>query len=240
MSRQIIRPYLTSSAVFNGSNTVVTSGINTGITGNASFSMAALININTTTNGAIMGFGGHTSTNGVFLNSLDGFSFESSDGNYLLAASKPLGWVEVCGTFSGAPTGTATIYINGSNVGSAPGLTFTISNSPLYIGEFIYYSRGNINDVRLWNVCLSAATVSNMWFTGNIPYLGQSQLVRRYILNDGTGSTPKDSSVNNDTATSSNLTWSNNTFMKPRPIISVPRKLISVPRKLITTKRLVA
>jgi len=79
-----------------------------------------------------------------------------------------------------------------------------------------------------------------MWFTGNIPYLGQSQLVRRYILNDGTGSTPKDSSVNNDTATSSSLTWSNNTFMKPRSIISVPRKLISVPRKLITTKRLVA
>ena len=140
-------------------------------------------------------------------------------------------YYEVTVTYAGGTNGAVALFINGQKITTSnpAALPLNTANLPLIIGSQsgnAYYTNGNLNDVCLWDVALTPAQVQAMWQTGIKPYTGTAHLVREYILAEGAGTTPKDSSLNADTSTSVGLTWSTNTMGKARPLVTTPRPLV--------------
>ena len=240
ITRQQLRNY-PACAVFNYSNAYITTGANTGITGNAAFSIACVVN------SAIIGsYGtavsfGTSVANGDVVFGLFGDMLciqGYSDAYWARTTYKlPIStYLEIVATFAGGAGGAVNLYVNGALVASGTAnASLNIGASKLYIGTGPnYYWGGTINDVRLWNVALTPAQVQAMYQTGVPPYVGTANLVRRYLLTEGAGTTPVDSSVNADTSTSTGLAWSGNTWMQPRTKITTPRALITTPRALVS------
>jgi hypothetical protein len=113
--------------------------------------------------------------------------------------------------------------LNGVVINGSGSTTMNTTNSLLYMGRDYSSSNaltGGISDVRVWNVALSVNDIATMYATREVPTTG---LIRRYKLNDGTGSSIADSSVNNDTGTVSNPYWSQNNVPYGLPVLPVAK-----------------
>ncbi|HMV43304.1 MAG TPA: LamG domain-containing protein [Leptospiraceae bacterium] len=70
-------------------------------------------------------------------------------------------WTHLCGTYDGT---TATIYVNGSNIGSSPYTLNTVAGN-FYIGNWVDlagYFPGKIDNVQIYNKSLNASEIRNL------------------------------------------------------------------------------
>ena len=110
-------------------------------------------------------------------------------------------WIYVCFVFDGSQTGNANrakIYINGREssltfVGTIPSTTGTNTGNLEFgrRGSELTYSKGAIDDVRIYNRVLTAAEVQSIYRNSSSP--PTSGLVCYFPLNEGTGTTVTDS-----------------------------------------------
>ena len=237
LARQQLRNY-PSCVKFDGSTAFIRSGAYTGITSASAFTVAAVVSPSSYSGTQCV----------VSLNGNPKVHFNSGDIEFFIQAYQiylkgvgPIGqWYEIVCSYSGGSNGTWSIYSNGNMLatgqitGSSSG-----SNGKLLIGTsngVSAFFQGYMNDVCLWDVCLTSAQVKQKYQTGIPPYLGTAHLVRRYLLTEGSGTTPADSSLNADTSTSVGLTWSGNTWMKPR-MPSKARQKVTTARTPLSTPR---
>lgn len=231
MSRFLIRNYA-SAASLSGSSSYVRSGsggANLGITGTAAFSMSCWIYV-TAKSGyeTFMFFGTAGTANGVYFGIRSGSPDSTLVAFTQVTSSTVLNidtWYHLTLTFAGGAAGAVNIYVNGVNVITGA-YTPSIVDGPLTMGADQAGNNnliGNINEACVWSRVLSTTEITNLYLNGIVPTSG---LVRYYKLTDGSGSAPIDSSVNNDTATGSNLTWSSNTPMMSRSNVTQSQNLI--------------
>jgi hypothetical protein len=215
VSRRLIYPYAGS---FNGAANVV-SGANTGLSGASALTMACWFNATSGVSAfqAIMALGSSGGANGTIIY-LDVFSGGIGYYNHTASlnggAPKANNWYHGALTWDGA---NVTVYLNAVAIGAPAALTQNLTNSKLYIGSTPAagsFFTGLISDACLWNVGLSQAQVTALYQQAVLP----SGLIRRYLLIDGSGSAPVDSSTTVNTGTSTGLAWSTNT---PAPARSV-------------------
>ena len=159
---------LKASASFNGTSTQITSGSNTGIVGSTPITIGAAVYVtSTSTYNTIVLVGSVAAVSGWIL----GLRFGSVDltlpvtgGTFSVLAKVPLNqWVEVVATYSGGPAGTISIYVNAvpqALSATVPSNSPAVVNAPMLIGGGDgFFSSGLIQDVRLWDVCLTPAQV---------------------------------------------------------------------------------
>ena len=241
MPRQLIRNNYTSCARFDGTSTQITSGANTGITGSTAFTIAAYVFLAGNPTNAIIATIGTTNTSasaifqinsgGVLDLGLYGIADYTATGISIARGQ----WYELVFTYAGGAGGAIQHYINGVPTAMSAGtMTANLQNSKLFIGQFngSGYFPGLIQDGRLWSgVCLTQAQVKAMYYAYVVPTSG---LARRYILNDGAGTAPVDSSATGDTSTSTALTWSTYTAFKKRSAVPTPRQPVAGPPGVTT------
>jgi hypothetical protein len=122
--------------------------------------------------------------------------------------SSPLNtWTYLVGTYD-AGSGAMTLYINGTESGSATNAHPVAAKGPLTIGRAFYnatpvdFVNGSISDVQLYQYPLSASDVTNLYHGATIAPAG------RWKFSEGTGATAADSSGNNHPATlTGGYTW---------------------------------
>lgn len=217
-----------SSLMCNGSSpTVATSGTNIGISGASAFSIAGYAYINNLSGtqtvfsigsaaGSGTGISLRTSTNTWNLN-IQGIGTVPG-----VTTIVPNQINEFVVTYAGG-SAPFIISLNGVVINGSGSITMNTTNSLLYMGRDYSSSNaltGGISDVRVWNVALSVNDIATMYATREVPTTG---LIRRYKLNEGTGSSIADSSVNNDTGTVSNPYWSQNNVPYGLPVLPVAK-----------------
>ncbi len=159
----------------------------------------------------IAGKGNATYRNyGIWYHPSGVFLFQQYGGGanvYWYSAIQPGQWYHVAGVKQG---NVGSLYVDGNLVStnaSAGGTPYT-SAHPFVIGYgFIHQiQRGQIDEVRLWNLARSASEIQNNYassLSGNEP-----GLVAYYNMEAGTGSTLTDNSGNNHTGNMNNVSWS--------------------------------
>lgn len=159
-------------------------------------------------------FAGATKTLQVFMNNTT--LVASSSTNIIPAFNK---WYHVAVTYQkDAGSNQLNFYVNGSPAGTGTYSTsLTASTDPLYLGNNrTTHTRsfdGILDEMSAYNVTLTAAQISTIYFTGRYPALGLQGLWR---FDEGSGSSATDSSGNNNTGTITGATYSTNVVFKPR------------------------
>ena len=120
-------------------------------------------------------------------------------------------WYHAVGTFDGT---TATMYLNGASVATASKPSWNTTSNVLRIGNDVggygWYFPGSLDEIRIWNRCLSATEVANLYSENAVPRNG---LVSEWLFNEGTGSTAYDTSGNGNNGTLVNSpTWVTSTI----------------------------
>ena len=205
-----------NSLLCNGNSpTSAVSGSNLGISGSSAFSFAAwgyLSAITGTQTLVALGDAAGTNT-GILIQSSVNVWQVLIQGTGAVPAPAPviqLGqFYEVVVTYAGG-SAPVLIYVNGVVFNGSGSITMNLTNTTVKMAR--NYSSANplyggLSDVRVWNVALTGNQIATMYSTREVPTTG---LVRRYKLNEGTGSSIADSSTNNDTGTVTNPLWSRN------------------------------
>lgn len=205
-----------SSLLCNGNlPTSAVSGSNLGISGSSPFTIAAwgyLSSITGTQTLVAIGDAAGSNT-GVIIQSSSNAWQVLVQGTGSVPAPAPIIQVnqfyEVVVTYAGG-SASVLIYVNGVVVNGSGSITMNLTNATVKMGR--NYSStsplfGGLSDVRVWNIALTANQIATMYQTRVVPTTG---LVRRYKLNEGTGTAIADSSVTNDTGTVTNPIWSRN------------------------------
>ncbi|MCB2221517.1 MAG: LamG domain-containing protein [Bacteroidetes bacterium] len=137
--------------------------------------------------------GGKYGLNGIAF----GMDANSNPANVLETATNVLTqsvWTHVAGTWDGA---TLRIFINGEEVASKPwAVTVDGSTNSTKLGKFYgpdnNFFRGNMDEVRIWNVALTAEQLQeNMYKPLDNPEL-EPNLVAYYGFDEGSGQTTED------------------------------------------------
>jgi len=121
-------------------------------------------------------------------------------------------WVHVGWTNNGS---NYKFYKNGNLVATetAPDTFNALNNIGYQIGKVDNYFKGQINEVAIWNVALSAADVTALYNSGNGlkasadsgNYDNSDDLIGYWKFNEGTGSTLTDSTSNSNNGTLTNM-----------------------------------
>lgn len=137
------------------------------------------------------------SGNGFYLGTLNSNgNFRAGDAWQATGVSAPLGqWTHIALVFTSATT-TAQLYVNGalaatnttySASGAGAGTPFTIGNqfAPFNTSPYNEYSTATIDQVKIWNVALTATQVKqSMYGTPSV-----SGLIADFEMNEGSGTT---------------------------------------------------
>lgn len=223
-----------NSLLCNGNSpTSAVSGSNLGISGSSAFSFAAwafLSSVSGTQTLVALGDAAGSNT-GVIIQSSSNAWQVFIQGTGAVPASVSIQqnqFYEVVVTYAGG-SAPVNIFVNGVAINGSGALTMNLTNTTVKMGR--NYSSasplfGALSDVRVWNVALTANQIATMYATRVVPTTG---LVRRYRLNEGTGSSIADSSVTNDTGTVTNALWSKNNapYGLSIPPVATPNQISS-------------
>jgi len=223
-----------NSLLCNGNSpTSAVSGGNLGISGSSAFSFAAwgyLSSVTGTQTLVALGDAAGSNT-GVIIQSFSNAWQVLIQGTGVVPASVSIQqnqFYEVVVTYAGG-SAPINIFVNGLAINGSGAVTMNLTNTTVKMGR--NYSSANplfgaLSDVRVWNVALTANQIATMYATRVVPTTG---LVRRYLLNEGTGSSIADSSVTNDTGTVTNALWSKNNapYGLSIPAVATPNQIAS-------------
>lgn len=201
-----IAAYSINSAGTNGNNVSIANSASLQMVHNMTFS--AWILATTTQSGAnIILIRGSSSSNTNYIsmdnNNLINFGIHDSIGwSHPNSSAITSGvWHHVAMTYA---TGVAQIgYVDGvqvANVSMVGRDTLSGPTTPLYIGSLYDGTTafgGNIDDVRIWNVALSASQIANLYYN----VIPRSGLVGEWLFSEGSGTTANDTSGNSNTGT---------------------------------------
>lgn len=226
-------PIGNSSLQCNGAApTYATSAVNLGISGSSPFTIAfwGYVNVTSGTQ-TFVALGNSSGANtGIII---------SSSGNIWNLFVPGLGTIPVANpiitpnilyevfVIYNGPGSSIVIGVNGLVINDFSTLTMNLVNTPIVVARDYNGASpitGGISDLRIWNVALTPTQVSTMCSTRVVPTTG---LVRRYLFNDGTGSTAIDSSPS-----ASNLTITNPYWAKNFVPYGLPIKASSTPAQL--------
>lgn len=202
---------------FNGSNFIQTNNYN-GIGGNTSRTMETWIN-SMVANREMMSWGVNVATEKwSFRINGDGTIRAEVNGGYIYGTTNVADgqWHHVACVLSGSNIANAQLYVDGvlETVGASQSQTVntnTSTNLTIGFGRNNTYFDGLMDEVRLWNTTLSAATLQN-WRYKKVdaahPNFANLQLY--YPLNEGSNSVITDFSINGNNATIQNgEVWKN-------------------------------
>ena len=125
---------------------------------------------------------------------------------------QPNAWNHVAQTYDGS---TFHIYVNGNLVLASNIIGVPFSQPVRYIGRLANFFKGQIDEVRIWNVAHSQAQIqSNMNFSLVLP---QTNLVAYFRFNEGSGTNTSDLALGR-TGLLYATTWTNSTAPISIPI----------------------
>jgi RHS repeat-associated protein len=122
----------------------------------------------TSGNGVIFSIGTPTTTNAFYIGISSTSIIGGAFGNSLTGPTLTSGWHHICLTYDGA---TASLYVDGS-LSTSASRTWNLILSKAYIGRHVSnnnYWNGNIDDVRIYNVALSATQVQALYNSALVP-----------------------------------------------------------------------
>jgi hypothetical protein len=196
---------------FDGNNYIQTNTYK-GVGGSASRTMETWIN-STVANKEIIGWGINTATEKwSFRINGDGTIRTEVNGGYVYGTTNVADgqWHHVACVLSGSNIATAQLYVDGvlETVGASQTQTVntnTTTNLTIGFGRNNTYFNGLIDDVRIWNTALSAATLQG-WMRKKVDasHPDFANLDLNYPLNEGNGSAITDFSINGNNGTIQN------------------------------------
>lgn len=167
------------------------------------------------------------STNKIILR-INELTPEHLQSDTVLVAEK---WYHVVGTWDGSDF---RIYLNGGTDGNTTTTGTHVASATLFsIGSYRgtgNWFNGKIDDVRIWNRALSLEEITDCYI-GTAPRNG---LVAEWLMNEGSGSTIYDTSVNSNNGTITGATWGNNLNHNPL-IINVQMTEAEITRDVYIT-----
>lgn len=200
---------------FNGSNTVVTVPNATELNPTAALTLEAWVNVTNTGNQALI----HKWANGSqysleIFNNTASFVINSVSGGVQVINSPtnfPINqWVHVVGVYDGS---TLKIYENAVEKGSKS-FTGSINSGTgnLTLGKRSEinsgYLNGSLDEVRIWNIALSASQISTYYNDEfSDPTTPSGCLVAYYQMSNGSGISLMDDSGNGNDGTITNASW---------------------------------
>lgn len=220
--RMNVRDFI-SSIFMNGSSTKIAATALSGLS--AGFSISCRFKVNQVANAVNIVSNTASATDQMAMSVsggkiLAGYLATSvlTGGTVSLDMLKTGNWYLAVYTFNGT---VGALYINNvvqTTTASAPSVSATTG---LMLGARTDSSRflsGNLGETMIFDHALNSTERGNLWFNGPVP----SGLLRRYKLDENTGSTATDSSGNAANGTITGVTWSADVPMRARGL-SGPR-----------------
>lgn len=196
---------------FNGNNFIQANNYN-GIGGNGDRSMEAWIN-STVTGNEMIGWGINASTQKwSFRINGNGTIRAEVNGGYIYGTTNVADgqWHHVACVLSGSDIANAQLYVDGvlETIGASQSQTVntnTSTNLTIGHGRNNSYFDGMMDEVRIWNTTLSAATIQDwMHKTIDATHPNYANLALYYPLNEGANTTITDASPNGNDGTIQN------------------------------------
>jgi hypothetical protein len=113
-------------------------------------------------------------------------------------------------------TGVTDLYVDGTMIGSGTAPVWGLSSSNVVkIGAYgaLRFWKGLLDDVTIWDRALTATEIQNLYYNNIYP---TTNLIAKYLFNEGSGSTIIDSSGNGYNGTITGATYTTDAPCKPR------------------------